>query len=97
MATTIQPSTSIGDGYMLSAFVSREFGFGWLLTGDKLARINSQRRTNGATYTDTHAAMEVLGSINKLPFTELPFVKYLFIGARLLEFVLYESTIGRDC
>ena len=82
---------------MLSAFVSREFGFGWLLTGDKLARINSQRRTNGATYTDTHAAMEVLGSINKLPFTELPFVKYLFIGARLLEFVLYESTIGRDC
>ena len=66
---------------MLSAFVSREFGFGWLLTGDKLARINSQRRTNGATYTDTHAAMEVLGTINKLPFTESPFVKYLFIGA----------------
>jgi hypothetical protein len=25
--------------------------------------------------------MEVLGTINKLPFTELPFVKYLFIGA----------------
>ncbi|KAI2502373.1 hypothetical protein MHU86_12105 [Fragilaria crotonensis] len=72
---------SEGDGYMLSAFVSREFGFGRLLTEDELARINLERRTNGATYTDTHAEMEVLGSINKLPFTESPFVKYLFIGA----------------
>jgi hypothetical protein len=73
---------SKGDGYtMLSAFVSREFGFGRLLTEDELVRINSQQQTNGATYTDTHAAMEVLGRINKLPFTESPFVKYLFIGA----------------
>jgi hypothetical protein len=72
---------SEGDGYMLSAFVSREFGFGRLLTEDELARINSQRRTNGATYIDTHAAMEVLGTINKSPFTESPFVRYLFIGA----------------
>ena len=32
---------SEGDGYMLSAFVSREFGFGRTLTEDELARINS--------------------------------------------------------
>jgi hypothetical protein len=71
---------SEGDGYMLSAFVSREFGFGRLLTNDELAKINSERRSNGATYTDTHAAMEILGTINKNVLTESPFVKYLYIG-----------------
>jgi hypothetical protein len=42
---------SEGDGYMLSAFVSREFEFERLLTEDESVRINLQRRTNGATYT----------------------------------------------
>jgi hypothetical protein len=65
---------------MLSAFVSREFGFGRLLTNDELAKINSERRESIATYTDTHAAMEILGMINKPILTESPFVKYLFIG-----------------
>jgi hypothetical protein len=50
---------------MLSAFVSRDFGFGRLLTNDELAKINSERRASTATYTDTHAAMEILGTINK--------------------------------
>ena len=72
---------SEGDDYMLSAFVSREFGFGKLLTEDELAKINSHRRQSGATYTDTHADMEILGTINKIALTESPFVKYLFIGA----------------
>jgi len=71
---------SEGDGYMLSAFVSREFGFGRLLTNDELAKINSERRASTATYTDTHAAMEILGTINKPVLTESPFVRYLFIG-----------------
>jgi hypothetical protein len=72
---------SEGDGYMLSAFVSREFGFGQLLTNDELAKINSaERRASTATYTDKHAAMEILGTINKPALTESPFVKYLFIG-----------------
>jgi hypothetical protein len=66
---------------MLSAFVSREFGFGRQLTDIELAKINNEtRQTNGATYTDTQAAMEILGTINKAPFTESPFVKYLYIG-----------------
>ncbi|KAI2489045.1 hypothetical protein MHU86_25554 [Fragilaria crotonensis] len=72
---------SEGDGYMLSAFVSREFGFGRPLTEDELARINLHRQQSRATYTDTHAAMEILGTINKVALTESPFVKYLFIGA----------------
>ncbi|KAI2490640.1 hypothetical protein MHU86_23939 [Fragilaria crotonensis] len=71
---------SEGDGYMLSAFVSREFGFGRLLTSDELAKINSERRASTATYTDKHAVMEILGTINKPVLTESPFVKYLFIG-----------------
>jgi hypothetical protein len=72
---------SEGDGYMLSAFVSRKFGFGRQLTDIELAKINNEtRQTNGATYTDTQAAMEILGTINKAPFTESPFVKYLYIG-----------------
>jgi hypothetical protein len=37
------------DGYMLSAFVSREFGFGRLSTNDELAKINSERRASTAT------------------------------------------------
>ncbi len=36
---------SEGDGYMLSAFVSREFGFGRELTDDELTKVNSERRT----------------------------------------------------
>ncbi|KAI2511392.1 hypothetical protein MHU86_3003 [Fragilaria crotonensis] len=71
---------SEGDGYMLSAFVSREIGFGRTLTDDELVRINSERRI-GKTYTDTQAATEILKTLNKPLLTESPFVKYLFIGA----------------
>ena len=71
---------SEGDGYMLSAFVSREFGFGRIMTSVELAKVNSERRTTGATYTDTQAAMEILGTINKAALKESPFVKYLYIG-----------------
>ena len=72
---------SEGDGYMLSAFVSREFGFGRTLTEQELARVNEKRRANGATYIDTQAAMEIQGTIYKKQLSESPFVKYLFIGA----------------
>jgi hypothetical protein len=72
---------SEGDGCMLSAFVSQEFGFGWLLTVNELAMINEKQHANGATYTDTHVAIEIQGIIFKKPLTESPFVKYLFIGA----------------
>ncbi len=71
---------SEGDGYMLSAIVSREFGFGRLLTSDELGKENLERRASEATYTDTHAAMEILGTINKAVLTDPPFVKYLYIG-----------------
>ena len=74
---------SEGDGYMLSAFVSREFGFGRLMTEDELAQVNMRRQTTalgGGSYQDTTAVMEILGTTRKPMLRELPFVKSLFIG-----------------
>ena len=76
----LQPKSE-GDGYMLSAFVSREFGFGRDLSEDELVRINTARRGIGKTYIDTQAAMEILKSIDKPILTESPLIKYLYIGA----------------
>ena len=70
---------SEGGGYMLSAFVLREFGFGRLLTNEELAKINSERQTRGATYTDTHAAMEILATTAKAVLTEPPFVMQIVV------------------
>ena len=72
---------SEGDGYMLSAFVSREFGFGRVLTEAELVKINTERRGIGRTYIDTQATLEILGTTNKQAFTESPLVRYLYIGA----------------
>ena len=70
-----------GDGYMLSAFVSREFGFGRQMTDNELQTVNMARQTTAfGTYTDTAAAMEILGTTKKASLLESPFVKYLFIG-----------------
>jgi hypothetical protein len=74
---------SEGDGYMLSAFVSREFGFGRQMTEDELAEVNMRRQTTAlgsGTYRDTIAAMEILGTMRKPTLKESPFVKSLFIG-----------------
>jgi hypothetical protein len=67
---------------MLSAFVSREFGFGRQLTEAELVKINCERRRGiNKTYTDTQAAMEILKTTEKPELKESPFIKYLFIGA----------------
>jgi hypothetical protein len=73
---------SEGDGYMLSTFVSRKFGFGRQLTEAELVKINCERRRGiNKTYTDTQAAMEILKTTEKPELKESPFIKYLFIGA----------------
>ena len=72
---------SEGDGYMLSAFVSREFGFGREMTEAELAKVNDTRRGPHRTYIDTQAATEILKCNEKPLLTESPFVKYLYIGA----------------
>ncbi len=74
---------SEGDGYLLSAFVSREFGFGRQMSQDELAAVNMARQTTalgGGTYKDSTAAIEILGTTRKPNLKESPFVKYLFIG-----------------
>ena len=67
-------SKSEGDGYMLSAFVSREFGFGRVMTDAELAKVNDERRGMDITYIDAQAATEILKSIEKPLLTESPFV-----------------------
>jgi hypothetical protein len=92
---------SEGEGYMLSAFVSRELGFGRKMTGDESTKINNERRI-GKTYKDIQAATEILKTHQKPLLTESPFVKYLFIGLINEGFwnsfhMTHESSIQRCC
>jgi hypothetical protein len=67
---------------MLSAFVSRESGFGRELTITQLEKVNDKRQGIHKTYLDTHATMEILKSVHKPLLTKSPLVvKYLYIGA----------------
>jgi hypothetical protein len=70
---------SDGNGCMLSAFVSQEFGFGRPLTCEELMVINTTRFRK--QYLDTQTAVEVTMTFYKPSLTHSPFVKYLFIGA----------------
>ena len=65
---------------MISAFVSRELGFGRILTEDELTKISNERQI-GKTFTDLQAANEILETHHKPLLTESPFVQYLSIGA----------------
>jgi len=52
---------SEGEGHMISAMQSRNFGFGLPIAEDKLLLINALRQHQN--YLDTVAAMEPFGSI----------------------------------
>ena len=52
----ILPKTN-GQSIMISAFQSREFGFGLNVTDEDITKINSLR--NGKHYNDNHAAIEM--------------------------------------
>jgi hypothetical protein len=65
----------------LSAFVSREVGFGRTLTEADLVNINGKSRGVDKTYTDTVVAMELLKTTKKPLLEDLPLVKYLYMGA----------------
>ncbi len=69
---------SQGATLMVSAFVSREFGFGKEISESDLLIINEARR--GQKYKDGSAAIEILKSDIKPPLTESPFVQYLDVG-----------------
>jgi hypothetical protein len=72
--------------------------FGRLMT---VSKVISQQHRNTAIHTDTNTAMmEVFGTINKILFTTLPFVKSLFpwvAKQRLLDYVLNDYSIREHC
>ena len=64
---------------MVSAFVSRAFGLGMIITKEQLAEKNKIRE--GTAYKDEEAATYLLGSEAKKPLTESHFVRYLNYGS----------------
>jgi hypothetical protein len=71
---------SAGMGVMVSAFQSREFGWGMEIDDDQLAVINARRLGND--YFDAAAAMEVNRTSKKPPLTNSPFIKLFEFGGR---------------
>jgi hypothetical protein len=71
--TFIRPKDDAGHGIMISAFQSREFGFGLDVTEADLKEVN--RRQEGVRYRDTQAALETRKSEYKFPLTTSPFVR----------------------
>ena len=75
--------TQKSDGYskMISGIQSREFGFGFSVTEEQLAKVNMQQRAGeNENYKDTGAAMEVLGRVKKEALKESPFIKTINPG-----------------
>ena len=70
---------SLGEGLMISAFVSRDSGFGMPVTPEQLDEINRSRL--GTDYIDKAAAIQINSTAGKPPLKETPFVRSLLIGA----------------
>jgi len=68
-----------GLGIMLSAFQSRETGFGLNLSATQLSEINETRR--GKSYVDADAAIAINGQAMKKDLLNSPFVIYFELGA----------------
>ena len=89
-----------GLGLMVSAFVSREFGFGLKLSEEELVRVNNFRRQpEHLQYLDEDAAKQRLGSIEKKDINESPFVKLFEYGANKDGYWNYEWMViqTEDC
>jgi hypothetical protein len=70
-----------GQGVMISAFVSREFGFGMTMTPDQLDKVNRQRsRGKRKFYSDENAAISKSGTKTKPILTRSPFVQTFDYG-----------------
>jgi hypothetical protein len=69
-----------GLGVMISAFVSREMGFGYNISEEDLVKVNERRQ--GKHYSDEEAAKKIKGnSLMKMPLTGSPFVVKFEYGA----------------
>ena len=80
-----------GQGLMISAFQSREFGFGYHLDEEQLAKVNFGRR--GEKYLDEEAAKKYKGNSLKGDLKESPFVFVFEYGASNEGYWCYERMI----
>ena len=86
-----------GGGVMVSAFKSREFGFGMELTQQQLDEINKKRKNE--SYSDEEAAVQVHGNKKKKDLRESPFIKKFHYGANKEGYWNYEDMVIQmeDC
>ena len=86
-----------GLGVMISAFISREFGYGMALTSEELQRVNAVRL--GKKYKDETAAKKKRGNELKQPLTISPFVLEFEYGASAEGYWTYDSMVLQleDC
>jgi hypothetical protein len=88
-----------GQGVMISAFQSREFGFGLEVTNEDLEAVNATR--NGVKYKDEKAAIETKADPAgwKKPLTKSPFVKEFEYGANSDGYWTYQHMVLQleDC
>jgi hypothetical protein len=80
-----------GQGVMVSAFQSREFGFGLELTPEQLNVVNQARR--GTKYKDEESAISRLGTAIKKDLPKSPFVKEFEYGASNEGYWCYEHMV----
>ena len=86
-----------GLGVMISAFVSREFGFGMKLSDADLVQVNEKRQ--GKHYSDKLAAMEKRGTSLKQPLVGSPFVVEFEYGVNTEGYWTYDHMVLQmeDC
>jgi hypothetical protein len=68
-----------GQGVMMSAFQSREFCFGFIMSPEKLQQVNNVKR--GKKYKKEEAAISRLGTAYKMDLLKSPFIKGFEYGA----------------
>ena len=87
-----------GAGLMISAFQSREFGWGFELTADQLKKINEKRFRDG-DYFNKVAAKDMLNRTKKHELTESPFIRKLWYGSNNKGYWTGNHTIAQleDC
>ena len=86
-----------GQGVMLSAFQSREFGFGLELSKEHLEEVNYMRR--GKKYQDEEAAKKIRGKSDKNPLESSPFIVVFDYGEANEAYWCYERMVLQmeDC
>ena len=86
-----------GQGLMISAFVSRSYGFGWDLSQDQLAIVNTYRKNKH--YIDEKSAIIKRGTTKKEDIQTSLFTRQLQYGSKHEGYWCYEDMIVQveDC